>query len=153
MFNLYKAGLESHEEGKKLRIVEFLRVDSKGRVTIPRTVREALNIIEGGYVIMIADLNKNEIVLTPGGGGAGKVMELRINFKDVKGKLAEISEKLVDMGIDQISTNCRTIKKGEEAECLLIVEIPENLEPEDVEKRLLDIEGIKEVLLLPIPGH
>jgi len=136
-----------------MRIVEFLRVDSKGRVTIPRTVREALNIIEGGYVIMIADLNKNEITLTPGGGGIGKIVELRVSFKDMKGKLAEISEKLVNMGVDQISTNCRTIKKGERAECMFVVEMPENISSEDIEKELLNIDGVEDVLIVPIPGH
>ncbi len=136
-----------------MKMIELLRVDSKGRVTIPRTVREALNIVEGGYVIMIADLNKNEIVLTPGGGSGGKVMELKISFRDVKGKLAEISEKLVELGVDQLSTSCRTVKKGELAECTLVIEVPKDMEPEALEEKLAEIEDVKEVLVSPIPSH
>ncbi|UXD21607.1 AbrB family transcriptional regulator [Ignicoccus pacificus DSM 13166] len=138
---------------EEMRIVELLRVDSKGRVTIPRTVRDALNIVEGGYVIMIADLNKNEIVLTPTGGGSGRLLDVRVVFQDVKGKLAEISEKLAELGVDQISTSCRTIKKGGEAECIFVIEVPENINKEDLEKVLSELEGVKEVTITSIPSH
>jgi AbrB family looped-hinge helix DNA binding protein len=136
-----------------MKIVELLRVDSKGRVTIPRTVRDALNIVEGGYVIMIADLNKNEIVLTPTGGGNGKLLDLRVIFEDVKGKLAEISEELAKLGADQVSTSCRTIKKGGEAECTFIIEVPEELSKEEVEEAISSIKGVKEVVLTSLPSH
>ena len=136
-----------------MRIIEILKVDGKGRVTIPRTVRDALNIIEGGFVIMIADLNKNEILLTPTGGSGGNLMEIRVLFRDERGKLAEISEALANINADQITTNCRTTRKGEMAECTIIVEVPEGVEEAQLEGELSKIEGVKEVIVSPIQGH
>ncbi|ALU11886.1 AbrB family transcriptional regulator [Ignicoccus islandicus DSM 13165] len=136
-----------------MRIIEILKVDGKGRVTIPRTVRDALNIIEGGYVIMIADLNKNEILLTPTSGSGGKLLEIRILFNDERGKLAEISEALAEMNVDQITTNCRTMRKGEVAECTIVVEASNEMDESEIERKISGIKGVKEVLVVPIQGH
>ncbi len=137
----------------RVRIIEVLKVDGKGRVTIPRTVRDALNIIEGGFVVMIADLNKNEILLTPTSGSGGSLLEVRILFNDERGKLAEISEALARVNADQITTNCRTMKKGEIAECVIVAEVPKDVSESDIEREISKIEGVKEVIVTPVQGH
>lgn len=120
-----------------MRLSEIVKVDSKGRVTIPLVVREALGIVEGMNIILIADPDKREIVLTPLPSTESKLYELRIEFKDVPGALAKTSEKLAELGVDQVTTQCTTVKRGEYAECIIIV---------DLARAKTDIEELKNVL-------
>ena len=120
-----------------MRLSEIVKVDSKGRVTIPLVVREALGIVEGMNIILIADPDKREIVLTPLPSTESKLYELRIEFKDVPGALAKTSEKLAELGVDQVTTQCTTVKRGEYAECIIIV---------DLARARTDIEQLKNVL-------
>jgi AbrB family looped-hinge helix DNA binding protein len=120
-----------------MRLSEIVKVDSKGRVTIPLVVREALNIVEGMNLIMIADPEKREIVITPLPSSEGRLYELRIEFKDVPGALAKTSEKLAELGVDQITTQCTTVKRGEYAECIIIV---------DLSNAKIDINELKNIL-------
>lgn len=120
-----------------MRLSEIVKVDSKGRVTIPLVVREALGIVEGMNIILIADPDKREIVLTPLPSTESKLYELRIEFKDVPGALAKTSEKLAELGVDQVTTQCTTVKRGEYAVCIIIV---------DLARAKTDIEQLKNVL-------
>ncbi len=120
-----------------MRLSEIVKVDSKGRVTIPLVVREALGIVEGMNIILIADPDKREIVLTPLPSTESKLYELRIEFKDVPGALAKTSEKLAELGVDQVTTQCTTVKRGEYAECIIIV---------DLARAKTDIEELKNIL-------
>jgi len=134
-----------------LRLVELLKVDMKGRITIPRTVRDALNIEGGSYVVMIADLNKGEITILPSVSEDKVILEIFVLFKDEKGKLAEIAEKLAEMGVNQLATSCKTVKKGESAECQIIAEVPKELDPKEVEERLRALEGVSEASAVKVP--
>ncbi len=120
-----------------MRLSEIVKVDSKGRVTIPLVVREALGIVEGMNIILISDPDKREIVLTPLPSTESKLYELRIEFKDVPGALAKTSEKLAELGVDQVTTQCTTVKRGEYAECIIIV---------DLARAKTDIEELKNIL-------
>jgi len=134
-----------------LRIVELLKVDAKGRITIPRTVREALNVEGGSYVVMIADLDKGEITLLPSVGEGKVVMEILISFKDEKGKLAEIAEKLAELGVNQLATSCKAVRRGEEAECQIIAEVPEDLTKERLEEEISKVSGVLAVTAVKVP--
>lgn len=105
-----------------MRVTNIVKVDSKGRVTIPLFVREALEIQEGRYLIAIADINKKEIILTPVTSSNKPIFEIKVELKDKPGALAEFSEKLKEMGLDQLIVRCSTIKRGEIGECISIVE-------------------------------
>jgi AbrB family looped-hinge helix DNA binding protein len=120
-----------------MRLSEIVKVDSKGRVTIPLVVREALNIVEGMNLILIADPEKREIIITPLPSAEGRLYELRIEFKDVPGALAKTSEKLAELGVDQITTQCTTVKRGEYAECIIII---------DLARSGIDVEELKNIL-------
>jgi len=120
-----------------MRLSEIVKVDSKGRVTIPLVVREALNIVEGMNLILIADPEKREITITPLPSAEGRLYELRIEFKDIPGALAKTSEKLAELGVDQITTQCTTVKRGEYAECIIIV---------DLARAGIDVDELKNIL-------
>ncbi len=107
-----------------MRISEIVKVDSKGRVTIPLVVREALNIFEGMTLILIADPERREIILSPlPADKQESLYELRVEFKDVPGALAKTSEKLAELSVDQVTTQCTTVKRGEYAECIMVVDM------------------------------
>ncbi len=120
-----------------MRIAEVVRVDSKGRITIPMVVREALNIVEGMNLVLIADTERREIIISPIPSMESELYELHVELKDVPGALAHVSEKLASLNIDQITTQCTTIKRGEVAECMMII---------DTAKSSIDVEKLREEL-------
>jgi len=136
---------------EKVKLSEIVKVDSKGRVTIPLVVREALNIIEGMNLILIADPEKREIVLTPLPSGESKLYELRIEFKDVPGALARTSEKLAELGVDQITTQCTTVKRGEYAECILIIDLgPAKVGIDELKSQISSLPEVRFIQVKPL---
>ena len=64
------------------RITGLVKVDSKGRITIPQTMRENLGIEPGMLVALLADSDKKEIVISPILSENAKVLELSIDMVD-----------------------------------------------------------------------
>jgi AbrB family looped-hinge helix DNA binding protein len=121
-----------------LKIAEIVRVDSKGRITIPMVVREALDIVEGMNLILVADTEKREIVVSPLPSETTSLYELYLEIKDVPGALAKVSEKIAEHNIDQITTQCTVLKRGELAECVIVI---------DMSKAKVDIESLRHELI------
>ncbi len=105
-----------------MKIREVVRVDSKGRITIPLVIRNALDIREGMSVLLVADPDKKEFVVTPISNEA-RLMEIEFEIEDRPGALAEVATKLAELGIDMVITRCTTIRRGENAECLIVVDV------------------------------
>jgi AbrB family looped-hinge helix DNA binding protein len=127
-----------------VRFSEVVKVDSKGRVTIPLVIREALNIVEGMTIILVADAEKKEIVLTPLPVESEKLIEIKVELQDVPGALAKAVERLAALNVDQITTQCTTVKRGEYAECIIIADLSKsdkNLD--EVKEELLKIREVK----------
>ncbi len=134
-----------------VKIKELVRVDSKGRITIPLTIREALDIHEGMNILLIADREKKEIVLSPVPERA-RLVEMTIEIEDRPGVLAEIAKELADHGIDIIATRCLVIRRGEIGECYMVVDLSKALitTPEEIERILMKLEPIKSVKALEL---
>jgi AbrB family looped-hinge helix DNA binding protein len=62
-----------------MRMTEIVRIDSRGRVTMPSAIRDAVRLSEGMYVILIADLDEKEVRIVP--------------FADPEAKLVEFQKK------------------------------------------------------------
>lgn len=136
-----------------MRVTNIVKVDSKGRVTIPLFVREALEIQEGRYLIAIADISKKEIILTPVTSGNKPIFEIKVELKDKPGALAEFSEKLKQLGLDQLIVRCSTIKRGEIGECISIVEAVgsrETIDTDEIKRQLEEMDIIYFVSIKPI---
>ena len=58
-----------------MRMTEIVRIDSRGRITMPSHLREAVRLSEGMYVMLIAELDEKEVRIVP--------------FADPEAKLAE----------------------------------------------------------------
>ncbi len=120
-----------------LRISGLVKVDSKGRITIPQTMRENLGIEPGMLVVLLADSEKKEILISPILTEGAKVIELNIDLKDEPGALARLIDKMAEYKVDIITNKCMSITRKEEGECTFIV---------DVSQSAIDIEKLKSEL-------
>ena len=105
-----------------MSIEETVKVDSKGRITIPVAIRELFNIREGMYLLVIADKNSREIKLVPLPITA-QLLKLRLIIEDRTGVLAEITRFLASKNVDIVSTKCVVLKREELGECEMVVDI------------------------------
>ncbi len=121
-----------------MRISEIVRVDSRGRILIPSSVRSALTLREEAYVMLIADLDSREIRLIPFADPEAKLYEFRIILDDVPGALAKAATKLAEMGVDLLSTQSRTIYRGRVAEWLALVDLSKcKVKPSSLKDKLV----------------
>ncbi|MCE4608208.1 MAG: AbrB/MazE/SpoVT family DNA-binding domain-containing protein [Caldisphaeraceae archaeon] len=123
-----------------LRISGLVKVDSKGRITIPQTMRENLGIEPGMLVVLLADSEKKEILISPILTEGAKVIELNIDLKDEPGALAKLIEKMAEYKVDIITNKCMSITRKEEGECTFIVDVSQSAV--DVEKLKSELESV-----------
>ena len=129
----------------KHRMTALVKVDSKGRVTIPQPIREALGIESGMYVVMLADIERGEIVLSPVASRGEKVYTFEIEFKDVAGSLARVVNVFAKHKADIVTSKCASIIRGETAGCTIVVDFAQaDASPEEVARELesLDIVNV-----------
>jgi AbrB family looped-hinge helix DNA binding protein len=119
------------------RLTGLVKVDSKGRITIPQTIRESLGIEAGMLVAMLADTEKKEIIVSPIMAENAKVVQIEITMQDRPGALAKVTSKLSELKVDIIANRCTSITRREEGECTFIV---------DISQSSTDVEGIRKVL-------
>ncbi len=125
-----------------MKLTEIVRVDNKGRITIPMVVREALGIVEGMHIILIADSEKREILLSPLLPPKAALVEISLKLHDIPGALATVTGELAELNVDLIASHCTTIKRGELAECTLVA---------DISKLAIPIDKLREKLaILPV---
>lgn len=129
-----------------LSIEETVKVDSKGRITIPASIRELFNIREGMYLLMVADKNTREIKLVPL-PIAAKLVRIRVLVEDKVGVLAELTNFLANLHVDIVSTKCVVLKREELGECEMIVDVSRSTitTPEYLVNELRSLEPVKEV--------
>ena len=106
-----------------MRMTEIVRIDSRGRVTIPSSIREAVRLSEGMYVMLIADLDKKEVRIAPFADPEAKLVELSITFSDVPGALAKSASILADEGVDLLSSESLTLRRGKSAEWVIVADV------------------------------
>lgn len=106
-----------------MRMTEIVRVDSRGRITMPSTIRDAIKLSEGMYVMLIADLDKKEIRIAPFADPEAKLVEVNITFSDAPGALAKAASILANQGVDLLSSESRTLRRGKSAEWIAIADV------------------------------
>ena len=106
-----------------MRMTEIVRVDSRGRITMPSSIREAVRLSEGMYVMLIADLDAKDIRITPFADPEAKLVELSIAFSDIPGALAKAANILAKQGVDLLSSESRTLRRGRSAEWVVVADV------------------------------
>lgn len=102
---------------------EIVRIDSRGRITMPSSIRDAVRLSEGMYVILIADLDEKHVRIIPFADPEAKLVEFCITFPDVPGALAKAAAVLAREGVDLLSSESRTLRRGESAEWVIIADV------------------------------
>jgi AbrB family looped-hinge helix DNA binding protein len=127
-------------------MTEIVRIDSRGRITMPSHLREAVSLSEGMYVMLVADLDKKEVRIVPFADPEAKLIELHITFSDIPGALAKAANILATQGVDLLSSESRTLRRGKSAEWVVIADVS-RCKPklEELEQKLIEEGAAKEV--------
>jgi AbrB family looped-hinge helix DNA binding protein len=130
------------------RSSDVVKVDSKGRITIPQAVREALGVEPGMLMALIADFDKREIIVSPIATKPEAVYELDLNLVDKPGSLAAVTGVLAKHKADIIASKCASIARGEEASCTLIVDMSmSDVDADSIKRELEELEVVIQVRL------
>jgi len=130
------------------RLTGLVKVDSKGRITIPQTIRESLGIEAGMLVAMLADTEKKEIIVSPIMAENAKVVQIEVTMQDRPGALAKVTSKLSELKVDIIANRCTSITRREEGECTFIVDISQSsTDVEGVRKALESLDVVTQVMI------
>jgi len=130
------------------RLTGLVKVDSKGRITIPQTIRESLGIEAGMLVAMLADTEKKEIIVSPIMAENAKVVQIEVTMQDRPGALARVTSKLSELKVDIIANRCTSITRREEGECTFIVDISQSsTDVEGVRKALESLDVVTQVMI------
>ncbi|MCE4618862.1 MAG: AbrB/MazE/SpoVT family DNA-binding domain-containing protein [Desulfurococcales archaeon] len=126
-----------------MRLTSLAKVDSKGRVTIPQTMREALDIEPGMLVVLLADLDRREIIISPISASSKNIYELEVELLDKPGALAMLTQKLAELNVDIVATRCASIARGESGSCTVIVDLSKStLGVEELRRKLEELEVV-----------
>ncbi len=129
-----------------VRVSEIVKVDSKGRITIPQTMREALGIEPGMIMAIIADFEKREIIVSPITGKGEMIYELDLYLVDKPGSLASVTEVLARHKADIVASKCTSIARGEEAGCTIVIDMSiADTDVETIRRELEDLDVVIQV--------
>ena len=129
-----------------MRSSNITRFDSKGRLLIPSHVRKALRAREGTEIVIIPDNEKRYLKIIP--LVKGRTAEIRFILEDMPGSLARIAGLLSESNLDIIVSESRTLAKGKLAEWDVMVDTSECDDLEEVRKKSLELDNIKNVEML-----
>ena len=130
-----------------MRNSNIVRIDQKGRVLLPKHIRNFLKADDGTEVVLIPDNESGNIKVIPLIND--KTMELRFVIRDFPGSLATVAETLARNSIDIIMSESKTLVKGKFAEWDVIVDTSNyNDGIEKIKKQLLNNELIKKMEVL-----
>jgi len=135
-----------------MRMTEVVRVDSRGRVTMPSSIRDAVRLSEGMYVILVADLEKREVRIVPFADPEAKLVEFRVTFADIPGALAKAADALAKQGVDLLSSESRTLRRGESAEWIVVADVSRcKCKLKELEQKVVEAGAAKEVKFRNFP--
>ena len=97
----------------------IVRVDSKGRITIPLYIREEVGVEPESYVEISVN-NKKEIIIKPVTKSGELIISMKIVLREPK-DIVHIIDKLIKEGADVIEFKCR--KEEGEFICTIILSV------------------------------
>ena len=88
-------------------------IDGKGRILIPQSMRDALGLKTGEKVIVSSDAKNHAILIEP--AHEKRLLRLEISLSDSPGSLASAAAALAKLGVDLVSTQSHSSRRGESA--------------------------------------
>jgi AbrB family looped-hinge helix DNA binding protein len=118
---------------------EIVRVDSKGRVTIPSYMRAELGMQEGSYTAVRINRDDRSLSVNLFAGARAKLVEMRLIIPDRPGALARAARSLSELKLDLLASSSRTLKKGDVAEWVVVADLSEaGRGIEEIRKKVLE---------------
>ena len=129
-----------------MRVVEIVRVDTRGRITMPATLRDSMGITEGMHIMLIGDLEKYEIRILPFADPEAELFEIHVTLTDRPGALAKIASMFADNGFDLLTSQSRTLRRGRSAEWFSVVDISKSkIDLETLSRKIRNSDAAEEV--------
>jgi AbrB family looped-hinge helix DNA binding protein len=130
---------------EEVKLSAIVKVDSKGRITIPQAIRSALGIERGMIMVIIGDVEKREIYLTPLTKTEGEhIYYMELLLKDQPGALAKVTNLLAERGVDIVANRCTAVVRGQEGICIIVADFSKARE--DPERLREELETLDVVL-------
>ena len=124
---------------------EILKIDGRGRIVIPRTMRKSLGLKENSQIMLIADSDAKEIKVIPLPFSEEKsFIRLKITIPDTAGALGRIATAFGELNISLLYGETVVIKKGVDAEWNVLAPVM-SMTIEELTKRLVEKGGAKKV--------
>ncbi|MEJ5292901.1 MAG: ACT domain-containing protein [Candidatus Methanosuratincola sp.] len=121
----------------------IVRVDSKGRITVPLKIREELGLQSGTYVTVKLEREEKRAAISLFAGPDAHLVELHLKIPDRPGALARAAKVLGDANLDLMMSSSRTIKKGDLAEWIVVADASQSGIPlDDVKKKILESRAV-----------
>jgi AbrB family looped-hinge helix DNA binding protein len=132
---------------KIMKESEILKIDSRGRIVIPRNMRKNLGLKENSHVMLISNPDENELRMIPlPFTEEGSYIRLRIIIPDEPGALGNVANLFGELGLSLLFGQEVVIKKGSEAEWTVVTPVPE-LPVEEFKKIICERGGAKRVII------
>ena len=133
-----------------MRLTELVRMDSKGRIIVPMTYRNSFDLREGMYLMLIADTETHEIKIIPFADPTARLVEIYVQLNDMPGALAKVATVLAEKNVDLLSTQSRTLHRGQTAEWNAIADISKcKLKPSELKDTILANGTAKAITIRP----
>jgi len=132
---------------KEVRIVSF---DNRGRLVVPKIIRQSLGLTEDTQLMMVADSESKEIRITPVAFDVKqKPIKLRIKIIDAPGSLAKIASTFGELGMSLMYGESAVLEKDKTAIWTVISPTPE-VPLEEFKEKLMDEGGAIDVEIMPL---
>jgi AbrB family looped-hinge helix DNA binding protein len=130
-----------------MKETEILKIDARGRIVIPRSMRKSLGLKENSHIMLIADSEGSELRIIPlPFSDEQAFMRIRIIIPDEPGALSRVAKTFGDLGLSLLYGQTVVIQKGVTAEWSVISPVPE-MPVEEFKRQLIEKGGAKKVTI------
>jgi len=120
-----------------------VKMDDRGRILVPLAARETVGITPQTPILLVANPEERNIVLTPI-PEAARLVSLQVKLPDRPGALAKAAQVVAEHGVDLLMTESRTLSRGAEAEWNAVADFAKaRSSPEEVARALMETGAAK----------